>query len=88
MKKLFSKWFARFREPRWRHGKLGAALMAAFLLICILVNVVVKALEDEYGWKRDLSFNSYATTGEETAVLFPRAPPRCGRWRSSPCPSR
>ncbi len=70
MKKLFSKWFARFREPRWRHGKLGAALMAAFLLICILVNVAVKALEDEYGWKRDLSFNGYATTGEETAEVL------------------
>ena len=70
MKKLLSKWFARFREPRWRHGKLGATLMAAFLLICILVNVGVKALEDEYGWKRDLSFNSYATTGEETAEVL------------------
>jgi len=70
MKKLLSKWFSRFREPRWRHGRLSAALMAAFLLICILVNVGVKALEDEYGWKRDLSFNSYATTGEETAEVL------------------
>lgn len=65
-----TKWFTRFREPRWRHGKLGAALMAAFLLICILINVGVKALEDEYGWKRDLSFNGYATTGEETAEVL------------------
>lgn len=70
MKKLVTKWFARLREPRWRHGKLGALLMAAFLLICILLNVGVKALEDEYGWKRDLSFNGYATTGKETAKVL------------------
>lgn len=66
------KLFARFREPRWRHGKLGALLMAAFLLACILINVAVKTLEDEYGWKEDLSFNGYATTGEETAEVLSR----------------
>lgn len=70
MKIRLTKWFARLREPRWRHGKLNALLMAAFLLICVLLNVAVKALEDEYGWKRDLSFNSYATTGEETAEVL------------------
>lgn len=70
MKKRLNKWFVRLREPRWRHGKLNALLMAAFLLICVLLNVAVKALEDEYGWKRDLSFNSYATTGEETAEVL------------------
>lgn len=68
MKKLF----ARLHEPRWRHGRLGALLMAAFLITCILVNVGVKALEDEYGWKKDLSFNGYATTGEETAEVLGR----------------
>ena len=61
------KRFARFREPRFRHGSLSAALMACFLLICVLVNVAVQTLEDTYGWRRDLSFNSYATTGKETA---------------------
>lgn len=70
MKIFMTKWFARLRELRWRHGKLGALLMAAFLLICILLNVGVKALEDEYGWKRDLSFNGYATTGKETAKVL------------------
>ena len=70
MKKRLNKWFVRLREPRWRHGKLNALLMAAFLLICVLLNVAVKALEDEYGWKKDLSFNSYATTGEETAEVL------------------
>ena len=66
MKKLFSKWLTRLRQPRWRHGKMGTLLMAAFLAICVLVNIGVKALEDEYGWKRDLSFNQYATTGAQT----------------------
>jgi len=70
MKKRLNKWFVRLREPRWRHGKLNALLMAAFLLICVLLNVAVKALEDEYGWKKDLSFNSYATTGQETAEVL------------------
>lgn len=70
MKKDIAQRLSRFREPRWRHGKLNALLMAAFLLICVLLNVAVKALEDEYGWKRDFSFNGYATTGEETAEVL------------------
>lgn len=70
MKKRLSQWINRFSQPRWRHGKLGAVLMAAFLIACVLLNVAVKALEDEYGWKRDLSFNGYATTGEETAEVL------------------
>ena len=62
----------RLREPRWRHGKLNALLMTAFLLICILVNVAVTALEEEYGWAADLSFNGYASTGEETRKALER----------------
>ncbi len=62
--------FARLKEPRWRHGKWSALLMTAFLFICVLVNVGVKALEDEYGWKKDFSFNGYATTGAETAEVL------------------
>ena len=72
MKKDIAQRLNRFREPRWRHGKLNALLMAAFLLICVLLNVAVKALEDEYGWKRDFSFNGYATTGEETRKVLDR----------------
>jgi len=70
MKKHWKTWMARLREPRWRHGKLNALLMAAFLTVCVLLNVAVKVLEDEYGWKKDLSFNRYATTGEETAEVL------------------
>ena len=55
---------ARFRQPKWRHGKLGALLTVGFLVLCVLVNVFVQTLEDEYGWRADLSFNAYATTGE------------------------
>ena len=47
-------------------------MMAAFLAVCVLVNVGVKALEDTYGWTRDFSFNGYATTGEETQKVLSR----------------
>lgn len=72
MKKFFHALRDRFRQPKWRHGKLGALLMVMFLTACVLVNVAVKALEDEYGWRRDLSFNGYATTGEETKAVLDR----------------
>ena len=72
MKNKLKQWLARFHQPRWRHGRLSALMLTAFLLVCVLVNVGVKALEDEYGWTRDLSFNGYATTGEETAQVLSR----------------
>lgn len=72
MKAILQKCLARLRQPRWRHGKLGAALMAAFVAACVLVNIGVQALEDAHGWTRDLSFNGYATTGEETAKALDR----------------
>ena len=57
MKKRLSSLLLRFRQPKWRHGKLGALLVAGFLAICVLVNVFVQALEDEYGWRTDLSLS-------------------------------
>lgn len=72
MKKLLHRIASRFRQPKWRHGKLSALLMAAFLAVCVLVNIGIKALEDEYGWRRDMSFNGYATTGEETREVLDR----------------
>lgn len=66
------KFLARLREPRWRHGRLNVLLLTVFLAVCVLVNAGVKSLEDEYGWAKDLSFNSYATTGEETAEVLSR----------------
>lgn len=72
MKGSIQKWFARFQQPRWRHGRLSTLMMAAFLAVCVLVNIGVKTLEDEYGWTRDLSFNGYATTGEETMQVLER----------------
>lgn len=70
MKKWFRGLTARFRQPKWRHGKLGALMTAGFLLLCVLLNVLVKTLEDTYGWRRDLSFNAYATTGEQTRAVL------------------
>ena len=72
MKNVLKTMLARFRQPRWRHGKWSALLMSGFILLCILLNVGVKALEDEYGWKKDLSFNRYATTGEQTRSALDR----------------
>ena len=57
---------ARLRQPKWRHGRRSILLMAAFLAVFVLVNAAVTGLENLYGWRKDLSYNSYATTGEET----------------------
>lgn len=79
MKKLCSRlalgWkglLRKFRQPRWRHGRLGMLLLASFIAVCVLVNIGVQSLENEYGWRRDLSFNAYASTGEETAEILSR----------------
>lgn len=66
------KQLAKLRQPRWRHGKLGALMLAAFIAACVLVNAGVTALEEAYGWQRDLSFNGYATTGAETQKVLER----------------
>ena len=39
MKKRMSQWINRFSQPRWRHGKLGAVLMAAFLIFVLKICV-------------------------------------------------
>ena len=67
MKKLWREIRHRIRQPRWRHGRLATLWMAVLLAILVIVNIVFSSLEDEYGWRKDFSFNSYATTGEETA---------------------
>lgn len=72
MKKWFADLRVRFQQPKWRHGKLSALLTAGFLTVCVLVNAGVMALEEEYGWRRDFSFNGYATTSEETKEILDR----------------
>ncbi|MEG1472476.1 MAG: hypothetical protein RSD76_08565, partial [Clostridia bacterium] len=72
MKKLFHTLSLKLHQPKWRHGKLSALMMACFLVACVLINVAVQALEDEYGWRKDYSFNQYATTGEETQQVLDR----------------
>ena len=62
----------KLREPRWRHGGLGAMMTAGFAALCILVNMGVGALEARYGWRRDYSFNGYASTGPETRAAMDR----------------
>ncbi len=66
MKKRLSSLRERLRQPKWRHGRLGTLLMALVIVIAVLVNIAVQWAEDTYGWRRDMSFNHYATTGEET----------------------
>jgi len=47
-------------------------MTAGFVAFCVLVNLGVGALEEEYGWRRDYSFNGYATTGAETQAVADR----------------
>ncbi len=70
MKKLFASLWSKLRQPKWRHGRLGAVLMALVLLIAVLTNIAAQKAEDTYGLRKDLSFNRYATTGEETRTAL------------------
>ena len=70
--KKANRLLARLRQPKWRHGRRSALLMAAFLTLFVLANVAVTGLENLYGWRKDLSYNSYATTGEETQKALER----------------
>lgn len=62
----------KLRRPKWRHGRWSALMIAVFIAICVLVNIGVESLEIEYGWRKDYSFNGYATTGEETKEIVAR----------------
>lgn len=55
------------RKPKWRHGGLSLLLIAVLVTAAVLVNAGVGRLETEYAWRKDFSFNGYATTGEATA---------------------
>ena len=70
--KKANRLLARLRQPKWRHGRRSALLMAAFLALFVLANAAVTGLENLYGWRKDLSYNSYATTGEETQKALER----------------
>ncbi len=58
------------RKPKWRHGGLSLLLLLVLLTAATLINVGVSTLEDEYSWRRDYSFNQYATTSEDTARVL------------------
>ena len=62
----FRRFLQALRQPKWRHGGFGALLLAAFVAVCVLLNLMVDSLETDYGWRLDFSFNGYATTGEVT----------------------
>ena len=70
--KKANRLLARLRQPKWRHGRRSALLMAAFLTLFVLANEAVTGLEILYGWRKDLSYNRYATTGEETQKALER----------------
>jgi hypothetical protein len=46
--------------------------MALVVLIAVLLNIAAQKAEETYGLTRDLSFNHYATTGEETRAALAR----------------
>ena len=58
------------KKPKWRHGGFGLAVLAALAAAGVLPNIGVKALEDDYGWRRDFSFNGYTATGEQTQKVL------------------
>ena len=62
--------WAVLKKPKWRHGGFGLAVLAALAAACVLLNIGVKALEDDYGWRRDFSFNGYTATGEQTQKVL------------------
>lgn len=62
----------KLRHPKWRHGRFSTLLLGGFLAVCVLLNIGISALETEYGWRKDYSFNGYATTGEETRKVVDR----------------
>lgn len=72
MKKFLQRLRTAMRQPKWRHGRLSALMLAGFLAVCVLVNLFVQSLETEYGWRKDYSFNGYASTGEQTRAVADR----------------
>ena len=54
------------KKPKWRHGGYGLAVLAVLAAAATLLNIGVKDLEDNYGWRRDFSFNGYTSTSAET----------------------
>ncbi len=62
------------RTPKWRHGSLGMAVLAALIVAGVFINIAVQSLEDTYGWRRDFSFNGYTVTGEQTQAVVDSLP--------------
>ena len=67
IRRFFGRVFHTLRRPKWRHGGWGALLLTGIVTACVLVSIAAQSLETAYGWRKDFSFNGYATTGEETA---------------------
>ena len=72
MKKLMNRFLRKMREPKWRNGRWSVLILSAFIALCVLLNIAVATLEKEHGWRKDYSFNGYATTGEETQAALER----------------
>ncbi len=70
MKSPIKAFIIRLKSPKWRHGLPSALIMLGIAAACVLINIGIKSLEEKNGWKADLSFNRYATTGEQTARVL------------------
>ena len=71
-KRAFAALAQMLRKPKWRQGRWSVFVLCIVIAISVLVNVGVEALEREYGWRKDYSFNGYATTGAETRAVADR----------------
>ncbi len=69
---LWSKFLRKLRQPQWRHGRWSILILSGFIAVSVLINIGVESLEKTYGWRKDYSFNGYATTGAETQKMVNR----------------
>ena len=72
LRSFFATVTRKLRQPKWRHGRWSLLALSAMIATCVLLNVGVAALEREYGWRKDYSFNGYASTGAETKAALSR----------------
>ena len=72
IRKICTRLVRTLRQPKWRHGRWSLLMMTLIISTAILLNVAVDSLEKEYGWRKDYSFNGYASTGEETKAALDR----------------
>ena len=63
-----------WRNSRLRYGSLSTLILCVALAALIVLNLVFTALEKEYGWRLDCSFNALTTQSETTRQVLAQLP--------------